>query len=365
MQVEAGLKISKKRFKLHNVSLSGEAASADKIMADQFVEQFPAKFLSEYSLQQIINVDETGLMWKRMPRRTFIAQFMKSVPGSKACKERLTLLLGGNANGTLKLKPFLIHTSENPRTFKYVDKNKLGVYWRSNKKAWMTSSLFLDWIKNCLFKELKAFSKINNIPFKFLILLDNAPGHSKLELLNNFCPGLTFHFFPPNTTSLIQPMDQGVISTFKIYYLKRSYQSVLNVNQGFSEAKEMWKKYSIADAVNHIVSSWDDISSQCIAGCWKKLLPFSLDVSSNVNEMESVIAQIEELAANLEITGMERSDLMEIINDTSEYTVYELMEFENETMNGDSDTETDEEFETKINQKDLSYILNTIRQLKI
>ncbi|GFX59081.1 tigger transposable element-derived protein 1 [Trichonephila clavipes] len=56
-----------------------------------------------YRQQQIFKCDETGLFWKRMPNRTYITKDEKSVPGLKPMKDRLTLLLGANTSGDMKL----------------------------------------------------------------------------------------------------------------------------------------------------------------------------------------------------------------------------------------------------------------------
>ena len=88
-----------------------------------------------YSDKQIFNLDETKLYWKRLPSHTFIAQKEKTTPGYKVSKDRLTLLLGRNAAGDLKLNPLLIYKSENPRALKHCNKQNLPVVWRSNKKA--------------------------------------------------------------------------------------------------------------------------------------------------------------------------------------------------------------------------------------
>ena len=59
-----------------------------------------------------LNVDKTGLFWKRLATRTYISSMEKSASGFKASKDRLTLLLGGNENCDFKFKAFLIITQK-------------------------------------------------------------------------------------------------------------------------------------------------------------------------------------------------------------------------------------------------------------
>jgi Asp-tRNA(Asn)/Glu-tRNA(Gln) amidotransferase B subunit len=100
------------------IRVQGEAASADNEAARNFPEEL-AEIIEEegYCSRHVFNVDETGLFRKRMPSRSYIAEEEKSVPGYKAAKDRLTLLLGENA-GDCKLKPLLVHRAENPRALK-------------------------------------------------------------------------------------------------------------------------------------------------------------------------------------------------------------------------------------------------------
>ena len=46
-----------------------------------------------YLPKQVFHVDQTGLYWKKMPDRSYISKEEKLMPGYKAAKDRLTLVV--------------------------------------------------------------------------------------------------------------------------------------------------------------------------------------------------------------------------------------------------------------------------------
>ncbi|XP_068236946.1 tigger transposable element-derived protein 1-like [Palaemon carinicauda] len=136
----------KKRSGIHSVVCHGEAASADTKAAADFAKSFEWIVQEEgYVEQQVFNCDETGLIWKKMPSRTYITAEEKKLPGHKPMKDRFTLPLCANASRDFKVKPLLVYHSENPRAFKAhnVEKDQVHVFWRSNLKAWFTKQFFI------------------------------------------------------------------------------------------------------------------------------------------------------------------------------------------------------------------------------
>ncbi|GFT93233.1 tigger transposable element-derived protein 4 [Trichonephila clavipes] len=99
--------------------------------------------IKEYEPRNIFNTDETGLFFKCLPEKTFAFKKEKC-HGGKHSKQRLTILLAVNMDGSEKITPLVIGKSAKPRCFKGM--NSFPTKYRSNKKAWMTTELFNEWL---------------------------------------------------------------------------------------------------------------------------------------------------------------------------------------------------------------------------
>ena len=106
-------------------------------------------------------------------------------------------------------------------------------------------------------------------PFNILLLLDSAPGHP--PFMYDFHPNVKVVHLPLNTTSLIQPMDQGVTATFKKYYLHHIFRWAVKVSDksGTTMAR-FWKDY-IYKAIKKIDFAWREVTAITMSGVWKNL----------------------------------------------------------------------------------------------
>lgn len=87
-------------------------------------------------------------------------------------KDRVTVMVGANADGSERLPLLVIGKSKNTRCFKNV--RSLPVEYNNSKKAWMTSEIFRAWLQ----KLNHRFQAQNR---SVLLFIDNFPVHPVVD----------------------------------------------------------------------------------------------------------------------------------------------------------------------------------------
>ena len=204
----------RKRFNVgDSVALFGEAGDVDMAQAEEKMEQLRNKLSSQnYSVENIFNMDEAPLFYRAMPTRTYELrsesnqdkrQLGRGTKSLKA-KDRLTLVLCCNATGSCKIDPLLIGSAKQPHCFR---DGKCPVPYYSQKNAWMDRAAYKFWWE--LF--LSNIRKWTREPVA--LIMDQCSGHD--ATLKDDREQVTVYFLPPNTTSIYQPLDQGIIASTK------------------------------------------------------------------------------------------------------------------------------------------------------
>ncbi|XP_062541874.1 jerky protein homolog-like [Armigeres subalbatus] len=248
-------------IKQHNIrflKITGEKLSNNAAAVDTYIEHFAA-FVRHLSPSQIFNADESGLYFKCTPSSTFFSMDESSAPGRKGNKERVTFMPCANVDGSLKLPLMMIGKSKRPRALK-------------------TSM-------SCPADELRtadgAFSTI---------------------------------FLPPNTTALLQPMDQNIIQMVKCNYKQKLMRELLG-RQG--EFDDMVKKINIKDAMFWVSEAWDDVPADSMTKSWKMLYrepEFDDEDDIQLSVVREILLSIQQKLAVQDITINEEDVEFDIVN---------------------------------------------------
>jgi hypothetical protein len=248
------------RFRIKEYIYHGEAASAEINKPEAIAQmEYIRQLCSEYHEDNILNMDETGLFWKLTPDRTLATQ---AGSGGKKSKDRITLAFTVSASGK-KEQVWCIGKSKNPRCFKKINRKLLRIEYRYNKTKWMTGIImeeYLQWLDN----------KMRGANRKVLLLLDNFSGHELGVELVGGKQGLSnvrVEWLPPNTTSHWQPLDQGIIASFKTIYRK---EWILYMLRQYEANKDPNKTVNLLKAIQWTRKAWDQVTDTTIQRCWWK-----------------------------------------------------------------------------------------------
>ena len=161
----------------------------------------------------------------------------------------------------------VIGTSQKPRCFKNV--RAFSANYSFSKNAWMINGIWSDWLRkldrSLCFKQRKI-----------ALLVENCSAYGDVEEIK--C--IEVVKLPPNTTSLIQPCDMGIIRTLKAYCRHEIRARIIDAiedgcNDSSIYANTTAKRLLVLDALHILAGSWNKVTKKTIRNCRRKANFFS------------------------------------------------------------------------------------------
>ncbi|XP_015795121.1 tigger transposable element-derived protein 6-like [Tetranychus urticae] len=241
---------------IKSLRLNGQEGLVDGQITKQWFDKIKVE-LNHYSEYILLNADETSFEYHNQARRSYIHPDGNTKNVIER-KERVTLFFCVSSVGE-KFKPLVIGKSEKPRCFKNKDHIIEKISYRSNQRGWMTSVIFTEWLIELdnLFRERQQ---------KAILFIDNFAGHTTEYEPTN----ILLMFLPPNTTSVTQPLDAGVIRAVKSKYRKTLSSLLVDKYLNTENTYLNNKKVDLAQAIEMISESFNSITEKTIMNCWKK-----------------------------------------------------------------------------------------------
>ena len=310
----------KARHQLSFKVLSGELKSANYSAVTSFKKVFDDK-MKKYASSDVYNCDETSLYYRSISKKSFVS-IEDNCKGIKTKKDRVTLLLCCSMIGDKK-QPFIIGKYKNPRCFKNVDIKKFNVKYVHSTNAWMNQILFKNWLA-----EFNQEMRLENR--HILLIMDNAPSHAIEEFSN-----IEMFYLPKNTTSLLQPLDMGIIKAFKNYYQNSLIQRLIEIEKDSIDASI--NDVDMLETLFLCSNAWESVTIDTIKNCFEKAFNFSghyitenssMELSDNVinKEIESMAKDVFEDDVEDEDEedlhdGIQLSNIFPIMNDMKNYVM--------------------------------------------
>ncbi|XP_042225887.1 tigger transposable element-derived protein 7-like [Homarus americanus] len=192
--------------------------------------------------------------------------------------------MSANANESHMLTHVVVGKSKKPRAVKDI-MQRLPVHYYNSQNAWFTVSITSDWfiihaVVEIRHKQVEDL-KIPADEVKAIILLNNAPSHHNIEKLCSRDGRIRCQALIPNTTSAIQPMDQGVIYATKWLYKRKILDEVKEVEETSEDQVEdtgrqrtfrNLKLYNFRSSSHNFAASAKEVKATILIKSWEKLL---------------------------------------------------------------------------------------------
>ena len=108
---------------------------------------------------------------------------------------------------------------------------------------------------------------------KAVLLLDNYSAQPDEEELIFADGKVIAKFLPPNVTSLIQPMDQGVLVAIKCRYRRKILEELVFQDNNGTSLFNFLRGIHLLKVSEMIAASWNEIQPKTLQLLWRKNFP--------------------------------------------------------------------------------------------
>nr|XP_033340639.1 jerky protein homolog-like [Megalopta genalis]XP_033340640.1 jerky protein homolog-like [Megalopta genalis] len=260
----------------HNIRLlDNEKDCADGPAAENFTKEFHKKIeRDELQWEHIYNMSETGLIWKAIPAKSLLHCVEQKLEGKKLRKDRVIVCLCTNATGTHKLKPVIINKFRNPRALKYYRHQMPVVYKSQQFGSSMDHRTFIDWYVNDFKPAVQRYQLEHGIHERVVLILDDCWRNKLVSTERRVDDQFQIVFLPPQTTTLLQPMNQGLITKVKKTFRHKMLCRLI----ASSGLKEFYSKYTLRDCIQLLHETWTELNPKIIRNCWNNITKFSEEI---------------------------------------------------------------------------------------
>lgn len=149
---------------------------------------------------------------------------------------------------------------------KHFNPLSVGCVYKNNKNAWLTRDLFSNWL-GTLNDTLDLLGR------NICVIMDNFSGH----VVTSSYSRIKLVYLRPGLTSVLQPLDCGIIRSFKAHYSSKLVSLSLLSDTGDVKAPEVAtdlpsnpRKISVRDAIIMASEAWNAVTKPTIINCWRK-----------------------------------------------------------------------------------------------
>lgn len=180
-------------------------------------------------------------------------------------------------------------------------------------------------------------------------MVDNFSGHG--TSLQSEDGQIRVMFLPPNTTAVIQPMDQNPIKVTKLKY-RNSLLSKIVANDNQSVA-DLLMSHNIKDAIILLNEAWNSLPDSVLKTAWKPLLNWRDDDFDDEDLLPLTALRDQILQEAL----VETQEILMHIANNNEISIEEVMQWNaDEILDMDDEGDVDEAEEEENSETNMSKV---------